>query len=74
MPLTLVSIVMVMLVIWASKTAASKSGKFFVSQQKNIGALNGFIEEMMDGQKVVKVFCHEDESIERFDQLNNDLF
>ncbi len=73
-PLTLVSIVMVMLVIWASKTAASKSGKFFVSQQKNIGALNGFIEEMMDGQKVVKVFCHEDESIERFDQLNNDLY
>lgn len=72
--LTLVSIVMVMLVIWASKTAASKSGKFFVSQQKNIGALNGFIEEMMDGQKVVKVFCHEEESIERFDQLNNDLF
>lgn len=73
-PLTLVSIVMVMLVIWASKTAASRSGKFFVSQQKNIGALNGFIEEMMDGQKVVKVFCHEEESIERFDQLNNDLF
>ena len=73
-PLTLVSIVMVMLVIWASKTAASKCGKFFVSQQKNIGALNGFIEEMMDGQKVVKVFCHEEESIERFDQLNNDLF
>ena len=73
-PLTLVSIVMVMLVIWASKTVASKSGKFFVSQQKNIGALNGFIEEMMDGQKVVKVFCHEEESIERFDQLNNDLF
>ena len=73
-PLTFVSIVMVMLVIWASKTAASKSGKFFVSQQKNIGALNGFIEEMMDGQKVVKVFCHEEESIERFDQLNNDLF
>ena len=73
-PLTLVFIVMVMLVIWASKTAASKSGKFFVSQQKNIGALNGFIEEMMDGQKVVKVFCHEDESIERLDQLNNDLY
>ena len=73
-PLTLVSIVMVMLVIWASKTAASRSGKFFVSQQKNIGALNGFIEEMMDGQKVVKVFCHEEESIERFDQLNDDLF
>ena len=73
-PLTFVSIVMVMLVIWASKTAASKSGKFFVSQQKNIGALNGFIEEMMDGQKVVKVFCHEEESSERFDQLNNDLF
>ena len=73
-PLTLVSIVMFMLVICASKTAASKSGKFFVAQQKNIGALNGVIEEMMDGQKVVKVFCHEEESIERFDQLNNDLF
>ena len=73
-PLTLVSIVMVMLVIWASKTAASKSGKFFVSQQKNIGALNGFIEEMMDGQKVVKVFCHEEESKEGFDKLNDQLF
>ena len=72
-PLTLVSIVMVMLVIWTSKTAASKSGKFFVSQQKNIGALNGFIEEMMEGQKVVKVFCHEDESIARFDALNDAL-
>ena len=73
-PLTLVSIVMVMLVIWASKTAASKSGKFFVSQQKNIGALNGFIEEMMDGQKVVKVFCHEEENIEKFKEINNNLY
>ena len=73
-PLTLVSIVMVMLVIWASKTAASKSGKFFVLQQKNIGALNGFIEEMMDGQKVVKVFCHEEENIEKFKEINNNLY
>lgn len=73
-PLTLVSIVMVMLVVWASKTAASKSGKFFVAQQKNIGALNGFIEEMMDGQKVVKVFCHEEENIEKFKEINNNLY
>ena len=73
-PLTGVSLVMVAIVIWCSKQAASKSGKFFVAQQKNIGTLNGYIEEMMDGQKVVKVFCHEEESIERFDKLNNELF
>lgn len=73
-PMTLVAIVMVFMVIWASKTAASQSGKHFVAQQKNIGALNGFIEEMMDGQKVVKVFCHEEENKERFEQLNDELY
>ena len=52
----------------------SQSGKFFIRQQKNLGAVNGFIEEMMEGQKVVKVFCHEQESTARFVQLNDELF
>ena len=51
-----------------------KSGRYFVDQQKNLGAVNGYIEEMMEGQKVVKVFCHEDASIEQFNQLNDALF
>ena len=49
-------------------------GKFFIRQQKNLGEVNGFIEEMMEGQKVVKVFCHEKESTDHFVQLNDELF
>lgn len=73
-PLTMLSLVMVVVVIFVTKNVASKSGRYFVSQQKNIGALNGFIEEMMEGQKVVKVFCHEKESVARFDELNDQLY
>ena len=51
----------------------SRSGAYFVAQQRNLGTVNGYIEEMMEGQKVVKVFCHEDESIARFDALNDAL-
>ena len=47
---------------------------YFLRQQKSLGALNGYIEEMMEGQKVVKVFCHESESREKFNQLNGELF
>lgn len=57
-----------------SAKIASNSGKYFMLQQKSIGQVEGFIEEMMNGQKVVKVFNHEEESIEKFDELNNTLF
>jgi len=56
-----------------SMSMAKRSGAYFTRQQNDLGAVNGFIEEMMQGQKVVKVFCHEDESIERFRALNDQL-
>ena len=62
-PLTIVSLCMVALNIFASGKVVALSSKYFVAQQKSIGALNGYIEEMMEGQKVVKVFTHEEESI-----------
>lgn len=58
----------------ASRKLAGLSGKYFLEQQTNLGIVNGYIEEMMEGQKVVKVFCHEDESIRKFDELNDQLF
>lgn len=73
-PLTAVTIAMVIVTIIATKQLAGKSGRYFMAQQKDIGALNGYIEEMMNGQKVVKVFCHEEESIRRFKELNDQLF
>ena len=72
--LTLLSFVMVFLMLMVTKFVATRSGKHFVGQQKNLGALNGYIEEMMSGQKVVKVFCHEKESVEHFDELNEALY
>ena len=72
-PLTLVTLAMVGIMLFFSAKATKSSGKNFVAQQKNIGELNGFIEEMMTGQKVVKVFNHEKEAIERFDLLNEEL-
>lgn len=72
-PLTLITLIMVGLMLVVTKNIAGKSGSYFMKQQKNIGALNGYIEEMMEGQKVVKVFCHEEESIERFNALNEEL-
>lgn len=72
-PLTIATLVMVALVMFITGKVASKSGQNFVAQQKNLGALNGFIEETMTGQKVVKVFCHEQQGIETFDQLNEAL-
>lgn len=73
-PLTLVTVVMLAIMVTTTKKIASLSGKFFMDQQVNIGKVNGYIEEMMEGQKVVKVFCHEEEASEKFDQLNNQLF
>lgn len=73
-PLTLVNVAMLVIMVTATKKIASLSGKFFMDQQINIGKVNGYIEEMMEGQKVVKVFCHEEEAKEKFDEINNELF
>ncbi len=73
-PLTFVTLVMVALMLFVSAKATKASGKNFVAQQKNLGTLNGYIEEMMTGQKVIKVFCHEDATIEKFDELNEALY
>ena len=73
-PLTLVTLFMVGVMLFASKNLAGLSGKYFMEQQKNLGIVNGYIEEMMEGQKVVKVFCHEEESLEKFNELNDQLF
>ena len=71
--LTGVTLVMVGIMLFATGKAAGGSGRFFVRQQKELGELNGFIEEMMEGQKVVKVFNHEEANISRFDELNERL-
>lgn len=73
-PLTLVTLLMVVLMMYAAKKIGSQSSRFFVAQQKDLGALNGCIEETMTGQKVVKVFCHEEESLEQFNRLNDQLY
>lgn len=73
-PLTVVTLLMVGVMLFTTTKLAGQSGSYFVAQQKDLGALNGYIEEMMEGQKVVKVFCHEEESIQNFDNLNNKLF
>ena len=73
-PLTILTLVMVALMMFCSAKAAGNSGKYFLEQQTNLGAANGFIEEMMEGQKVVKVFCHEEENKEKFNELNTRLF
>ncbi len=72
-PLTLVSLCMVAIMLFVTKKVAGLSGKYFRAQQKNIGIVNGYIEEMMEGQKVVKVFCHEEENLNRFRQINEQL-
>ena len=72
-PLTLMTLVMVALMLFVTKKLAGMSGKYFVRRQKDLGAVNGYIEEMMQGQKVVKVFNHEEESLARFRELNENL-
>ncbi len=71
--LTLVSLITVLGVVFATKILAGKSAKFFMGQQKSLGAVNGYIEEMISGQKVVKVFNHEHISKQEFDRLNEEL-
>ncbi len=73
-PLSAVTLVMVGIMLFFTKKATGQSGKYFARQQKNLGAVNGYIEEMMNGQKVVKVFCHEEETKEKFRELNNELY
>lgn len=73
-PLTAVTLLMVAVMILSSKAAAGRSSKYFLEQQVNLGAVNGYIEEMMNGQKVVKVFCHEEENKKSFKELNDRLY
>lgn len=71
--LTIIALAIVALMLTLSKKVGGASGKYFVKQQKDLGRLNGYIEEMMDGQKVVKVFTHEEKAKEEFDALNETL-
>ena len=72
--MTLVTIVMVAVMLGCTGYAAKNSGKHFVRQQKQLGTVNGYIEEMITGQKVIKVFCHEEVGKARFNELNDELF
>ena len=72
-PLTVITILMVGVSIFLSGKLAQKSGTYFVKQQKDLGTVNGYIEEMLQGQKVVKVFCHEEKNFEEFSKHNNEL-
>ncbi len=72
-PLTILVLLMVALMLFVTKKVGGNSAKYFIRQQKALGAANGFIEEMINGQKVIKVFCHEDESVRDFEKLNNEL-
>ena len=73
-PLTVLTIVMVIVTTVVTKKFAGFSSRYFLSQQRDLGKVNGFIEEMLNGQKVVKVFTHEQENIEAFDKINDELF
>ncbi len=74
LPLTALIVVMIFVMLNVVRTVGGKSSAYFIKQQKSLGRVNGYIEEMMEGQKVVKVFCHEEEAIKNFDVLNDDLF
>lgn len=73
-PLTILTLVMVGIMLFTTKNVVGRSGKYFKVQQEALGKINGFIEERMEGQKVVKVFCHEEKSKEEFKVLNDALF
>lgn len=72
-PLTLLTLVMIGIMAFVTSKIAAKSAAYFAKQQRDLGAVNGYIEEMMEGQKVVKVFCHETKSVEQFRRLNQEL-
>ena len=71
--LTIVTMLMVALMLFCSKKITQQSGKYFIAQQRDLGRVNGYIEEMMEGQKVVKVFTHEQKTLEGFRELNDKL-
>lgn len=73
-PLTFLVLLGVVVMLLVSGKIGGKSAKFFVAQQQSLGKTNGYIEEMMDGQKVIKVFCHEEKTVEEFNRLNDELF
>ncbi len=73
-PLTCLSLFMVGLMLLVTRQITNRSSRYFMAQQKNLGTVNGYIEEMMEGQKVIKVFCHEKENVDRFNALNDELF
>ena len=73
-PLTVLTIVMVIVTTVVTKKFAGFSSRYFLAQQRDLGKVNGFIEEMLNGQKVVKVFTHEQENIEAFDKIKDELF
>ncbi len=72
-PLTIIACCMVFVIANAAKFITGKSGSYFIAQQTALGKTNGYIEEMISGQKVIKVFCHEDKAIEGFEALNEEL-
>ena len=72
-PLTVISLLLIGVMLFVSSRLGSLSGKYFVRQQTDLGNVNGYIEEMMEGQKVVKVFCHEEKALEQFRVLNEKL-
>lgn len=73
LPLTLIACCMVVVIVNAAKFITGKSGAFFITRQQKLGQLNGYIEEMVSGQKVIKVFCHEEKAIEKFEVLNEEV-
>ena len=73
LPLTILTILMSFIMIFTTRWLGSRSSKFFYAQQSHLGNMNGFVEEMLTGQKVVKIFCHEDEAVRQFRDLNEQL-
>ena len=73
-PLTIVVLLGVVVMLMVSGKIGGNSAKYFMAQQQSLGKTNGYIEEMMDGQKVIKVFCHEDKTVDEFNKLNDELF
>lgn len=73
-PLTAVTLVMIGIMLVVAKKLTGMSGRYFIKQQQDLGIANGYIEEMMEGQKVVKVFCHEEETLNKFIELNDNLY
>ena len=72
-PMTILTLCMVGVMLFCSRKISAQSGKYFISQQRDLGAVNGYIEEMLEGQKVVKVFTHEQKTLDNFKELNGKL-